>query len=213
MTTAEIETRADIGGLSHPDIDLKVLLRRNCVPAFLADVGYTSWRRKILNIPLAVGEKQKDLPDDFWQMQVMHLTTDMNSEIQYIGEDPDKMLVAEVNVTPGKPSGYYLKPRATGGLLWSVAFNSPADTAYTAICTYYSNVFFADDTSVVDMNKYIPHQFQWGLVEKLRCEIYVLRFGIGDPRYVVAEQQYETWVGRATENKELARRHTPVFVR
>ena len=45
MLTSLIEQYADIGGLSSPDINLKVLLRHNVCPAYMADVGFVAWRR------------------------------------------------------------------------------------------------------------------------------------------------------------------------
>jgi hypothetical protein len=214
MTTTQIETYADIGGISSPDINLKVLLRRNVVPAFLSDVGYVSWRRQHATLALSVaGGKQYNLADDFWQMQSLTIDPDSSKSIQYIGDDPEKVMAAELNTTPGKPTGYYLVRRVTTLLFQAVKFNYPPDQDYTARYTYYSTVPFADDTTEVELDKYLPSQFQWALVEGLKKEILFLRFGIGDPRYVAAEQAHRMWIERASENPELARRNLAAFVR
>ena len=62
MLTSLIEQYADIGGLSSPDINLKVLLRHNIVPAYMADVGFVAWRRSFGTIALVQGTVAYDLP-------------------------------------------------------------------------------------------------------------------------------------------------------
>jgi hypothetical protein len=213
MLTSLIEQYADIGGLSTPDINLKVLLRHNIVPAYMADVGFVAWRRSFATLSLVQGTTAYDLPTDFWMMQSLTLAPDFSKNLQYIGEDPEKVMAAEANVTQGKPGAWYLVRRATTMEYRRIKFNAPPDTAYTASYSYYTGPYFADDTSDVEMDKYIPNYFQWALVEALKKEILFLRFGIGDPRYVAAEQAYGVWVGRSTENPELAHRTRAAFVR
>lgn len=213
MLTSLVEQYADIGGLSSPDINLKVLLRHNIVPAFLADVGYVSWRRVAATIALVQTDQSKDLPDDFWQMQSLVISPNFSVNLQYIGDDPEKVLAAEGNTTQAKPGSWYLVRRASTLLFKKIKFNSPSDAAYTVYYTYYSNVVFTDDTTDVELDKYIPNQFQWALIEGLKKEIMFLRFGIGDPRYIASEQNYQTWVQRATESPELAHRTRAAFVR
>lgn len=213
MLTSHVEQYADIGGIAGVDINLKVLLRRNVTPAFFSDVGYVSWRRKVGSQVLIVGAggKQFDLPDDFGQMQTV--VVNPSAPLDYIGEDPEKVLAAEANTTNGEPTGYYLVRRATSEVFKRLALSCPPSTANTLRYTYYSHVPYADDTTEVELDKYIPAQFQWALVEALKMQIMWLRFGIGDPRYVAAEQAYRMWVERAMENPELARRNNPLFVR
>jgi hypothetical protein len=212
VLTSLIEQYANIADLSSPDINLKVLLRRNVVPAFMADVGYVSWRRTATTIPLIAGTSAYDLPDDFWMMQVLTLDPS-DAPLQYIGDDPEKVLSAERNVTAGKPGGYYLVRRTTSLVYKKLKFNAPADTGYTARYTYYTGPNFVDDTTDVEMDKYIPNQFQWALVEGLKKEIMFVRFGIGDSRYVASERAYGMWIERAIENPELARRTAASFAR
>lgn len=215
MMSDQIESYANVGDIAGPDLNLKVLLRHNVVPMFLADVSYVSWRRKPGSVALVIGDKQKTLPDDFWQMQVVSLNTDLTEGLPYIGEDPQKLLAAEANTNAGKPGGYYLKPRplSENGQLTSIVFDAPADTSYTAYFAYYTNIYFADDIAPVDFNKYIPAQFQWALVERLKAEIMVNRFGVADNRYLQANEAYQQWVARASQSPELARRNVAIFVR
>jgi hypothetical protein len=214
MLTSLIEQYANIADIASPDINLKVLLRRNVVPAFMADVGYVSWRRVVAALPLLnASGAGYDLPDDFWMMQVLAIAPGFSQPLQYIGDDPEKVMAAEDNTTPGKPGAYYLVRRTTTNVFKKLKFNCVPDVAYTARYTYYSGPVFTDDTTDVEMDKYIPNQFQWALVEGLKKEILWVRFGIGDPRYVQAEQAYGMWIERAKENPELARRTAASFVR
>jgi hypothetical protein len=213
MLTSLIEQYADIGGIAAPDLNLKVLLRRNVVPAFLHDVGFVSWRRQVAALPIVNPTQAYDLPEDFWMMQSLALDSAPSVPLQYIGDDAEKVMAAEVNTTPGKPGGYYLVRRTTSLVFKKIKLNAIPDVSYPAHYTYYSGVPFADDTTDVEMDKYIPTQFQWVFVEGLKKEIMFIRFGIGDPRYVAAEQSYGTWVQRAAENPELARRSHAAFVR
>jgi hypothetical protein len=216
MLCSLIETYADIGGIAQPDLNLKVLLRHNVVPAFLHDVGFVSWRRQVAALPIAASTSGYDLPEDFWMMQSLALDSAPSSPLQYIGDDAEKVMAAEIATTsgtPAQPGGYYLVRRATTQVFKRLKLNVIPDATYPAHYTYYSGVPFVDDTTDVEMDKYIPNQFQWVFVEGLKKEIMFLRFGIGDPRYVAAEQSYGTWVARASENPELARRSHVAFAR
>lgn len=213
MTTADIETYADIGGLAGPDINLKVLLRHNVVPAFFTDVGYPSWRRVPTTLSTIISTKSLDLPDDFGQMITVSISPDFSKPLQYIGEDPEKLLAAEGATVAAKPTGYYLTRRATSKVFKKIAFNCPCDQVYTIPYVYHMQPFFLDDTTSIDLDQFMPAQFQWSLVEGLKQQILFLRFGIGDPRYVTAEQSYKMWVERAMESPELARRNLAIYAR
>lgn len=213
MLTSNIEMYADIGGIASPDINLKVLLRRNVVPAYFQDVGYPSWRRRSASQVLLVGDagKQFDLPEDFGLMQSVAINP--SQPLDYIGEDPEKVMAAEAATASGAPTGYYLVRRVTTQVFKRLALNCPPAAADVLRYSYYSHVAFPDDTTEIEMDKHVPAQFQWALVEGLKMQIMWVRFGIGDPRYVAAEQSYRMWVERAMENPELARRNNPIFVR
>lgn len=215
MLTSSIETYAATGDLSSPDIDLKVMLRRNVVPAFLSDVGYPSWRRKPATFNCVASTQSYDLPDDFWQMQVVNIVlgTDDPSDVPYIGDDPQKVLLAEAATTLGKPGAYYLTRRTTTYLFKKLKFDVPPDAAYVCRYSYYSGIEFTDDTTAVELDKYIPAQFQWALVEGLKREIMFIRFGIGDSRYQASDNAYQAWVTRAAGSPELARRNTVHYSR
>lgn len=212
MMTSEVQTYADIGGISVPDLNLAALLRLSVCPKFMHDVGYTSWRRKIGTVN--ANAQAVALPTDCDMIEGVYkgAPTASNPPLIYIGENPDSVMAAEGSA-PGVPSGYYFYPDGSGNPLGFIKFSCSPSPTFTATLVYYRKFTFADNTTDVDLNLWVPSQYQWALVEKLKAEIYKIRSGIGDPGYIVAEQEYKIFVERATDNKEQARRNNPVFAR
>lgn len=202
MMTSVIQTVADIGGISQPDINLPVLLRRGVCPKFMHDVAYVSWRRKIATVANGA-----DLPTDVDIIQGVYngVPTSANPPLMYVGENPDFLIGAPPS------NGYYYKASAAGVPNGAIVYVPSSITTCTLV--YYRKFYFADDTTDVDMNLYVPEQYQWALVEGLKAEIYRVRLGLGDPNYIAAETAYKQIVERAHDNKEQARRNLPVLVR
>jgi len=204
MTTATIAAAADTKGLAGSDMDLQVLLRRNVIPAFLEDVGYVSWRRQATTASVALGARYFALATaNFWHMKTVALATEEETPLNYIGDDEVQVLKAEANTTNAKPTGYYMKIHTDG--TWRAYFDAPFDSARTVAYVYDTNILFADDTTVVNLDIYIPSQFQWALVEGLKAEIFYDRYGVGDDRYTAAKAKRDEWVQRARNSPELSR--------
>lgn len=206
MTTAQIEARADPSSVATADLNLKLELRHNVVPDFMEDVGYVSWRRKHISKPLTAAASYVDIIDNtysFSHMKSVYLEGHWDNPLSYIGEDPIEVLKAKANTVAGKPSSYYLE--SSGSAFHRVGFNVPADLAYIVWMSFDLHVKWPDDTSSVDLDTYIPSQFQWALVCGLRKFVYRERFGIGDERYQEATAEYERWKSRAKKSPELAR--------
>ncbi len=217
MTTAEIESYADVGGIAQPDVNLKVVLRRKVVPEFMRRVEYPSWRRKNTSIALLAGTQEYDLPDDFGSMKMLALNSPESTEVKYteltyVGDDPLKIMLAAGTVDAAKPTGYHFVRRTTSQLFKRVRFNCPPDLAYTCRLVYYNSVVFADDTNSVDLDKYIPDQFQWALVEGLKAYLYGVRRGLGDSRKQDADDEFDKFIALAAENQELSAQVRPKFV-
>jgi hypothetical protein len=64
----------------------------------------------------------------------------------------------------------------------------------------------------VSLDQYIPEPLQAGLIHGLRAQIMVDRFGQGDQRATLEQQQYVEWVERAKNHRDLARRNYAVFM-
>lgn len=212
MTTADIESQANLDGAAGTDMNLKVLLRRKVIPMFFKDVGYVTWRRVHNTASIAAGDTYFDLStNELDHLKQVALSVDYDNPLQYIGDVPELVQKALAATTRDKPSGYWTQFNSTGFM--RVRFNCPADTAYTVAYTYDRVVPFANDTDTLDLNQYIPWQFQWALVEGLRREIYERRWGIGDSRYQRADSEYQALVARASENLEMGRGQRAYFVR
>jgi hypothetical protein len=202
MTTAEIENFADLDGISTAELsgaNLKFVLRHKVVYEFFHDAGYPAWTRRHVARPLAAAAQFVDIDnDDFRHMKKVALAPDYDTGLPYFGDDESWIMAAKANTTAGKPTGYMLE--FDGSLFRRVFFNCPADTAYTVALVYDRMIPFPDDTSSVQLNPYIPADFQWGLVLGLRKQIYMTRFGIQDDRYMSAAQEYGEYIARIAES-------------
>lgn len=207
MTTAQIETRADIGQLASGDVDLRVLLRREVIPQFLTDVGNVEWRRAFATVTTTPNQQADNLPSDFMEMAWVRIGPDYATELFYIGEDQTALVAAETNTVAGKPTGYYFiagNSKAVEQIKWDVVPNA----AYAMRLCYWKTIPFSDDTSSVDLNKYIPEQFQWGIVYRLKAALLEIRLGVGDPRFASAMKMYEGELMKARQRR-LGPVHTP----
>lgn len=214
MTTDQIEAAADRGDLGAGDFNAKMVLRHNVVQMFMEDVGRVGWRRKTYTFNTVIGTKEYAMPTDFHEAQGVYLPTDYDNSLKYIGEDPDLLARAESNVTNSTPTGYYIEQGSTSPNSWqTLKFQAPAVAVLAIRVVYYRYVRFADDSTNVDMAGFIPAPYHWGLVEGLRAELYLDRFGQGDPRYAAAIGSYEKWISRAGGKRELAARNYAVYAR
>lgn len=208
MTTAEIEGYANEEGLviGSSDINLKVRLRRKVIPKWEMDVGECSWRRKNGTLPVTAGDREYDLPADFGKMLDLPEWRDSSRTVRrlrYIGEDSTAMAEAEASTTPGSPTAYYFS-RVTGPptVLRAIKFDVIPSAAFTLLYSYLSEIQFADLTTAVELDNYMPLKFQWALVEALKLEIYNGRISIHDERVKTAKEEYQSYVDRAMEYRE-----------
>lgn len=202
MTT---ETLANLANLDNvgSGLDLQVILRDLVFPEFFLDVGEASWRNAVDSVSLVAGDRQKDLPDDFWAMKSILIPPTGSTqvakgegELKYIGEDTAAMLAAEVNTTQRKPTGYWIAARAGTagdpgvGSFRAVRFDAPSDAPYTATFVYERGPVFADAQTNVNLDTWMPSIAQGALVKLLRRRVMEDRFGQNDPRYVLANDEY-----------------------
>jgi len=217
MTTADAINNANDANLAYPDIDLGTLLRDKILFELFEDVPLeVSWRRKSGTINIVQGTYDYALPADFDFFKELSLDPDNDLYLEYIGDQPDKMMASAANIANAfqqKPSGYYLYRVAdpTYGAVTHITFDSPPDAAYTARYLYFFSYKFLAQESV-ELDLYIPPQFQWGIVEGLQREIYRRRFGVGDARYQSAASEFERYKARAANRPELANNNKAVFV-
>jgi hypothetical protein len=201
MTTDDVITQANVGGIAGPDLDLTALLRDKVLPEFLADVRTPAWRRKSATVTLAAGTRRYDLPNDFDVALAVYSSVDADP-LEYIGEDPRKVLAAET-ATAGTVTGYLVETPAESGARHGLALSCPPDATGTLYLLYAKGGWMAEDGPVVDLDTVMPRRLHWALVEGLKREVYRERFGLGDARFQAAAAEFEAWKQRAANWREM----------
>ncbi len=210
MTTSLVIQQANIDGIATPELDLEILLRLSVIPKFLSDVGYTSWRRTIHNATIDAGLSQITLPVNAGHIKKLMIGPDFTKEVEYAGDTTLDALAIDITDT-GAPTKYYFVTAAGGNL---IQLNSTLSEETNFRLMYdVSGIFGRDLTTNVDLDNYIPEQWQWALVEGLKEEIYDRRFGAGDKRAERAASKYAGWVARASESREMTHPRREIYVR
>lgn len=218
MTSDQIIALANKDAIGN-GLDLEMILRTEACLEFFSDIGDVRWRRISTTLTLTIGTKTADLPDDFWKMIDLKIpptgstTLVKKDSLKYIGEDHSLVEQAEFNSVPAKPSGYYIVQRSSDSTWRSVKFDTPPDAAYIAYYTYLRGPVFADLSTPVDMDEFVPRELQITLAECLRRKILLDRVGQGDPRYAVAQAQYDKGIAKIVGGaQDQARRNYVVTV-
>lgn len=218
MRWSQIIGIANADGIALPDLDLMVVLGQNVLPAFIMDCGsgYTNWRRTRLTIDVLIDTATYTLPQYVSTVQdifpVLDTAGSLGDKLRYLGEISEGLV--GTFVTPalkGLPDCYTLSQNvpstgtatlatASGGLV--VWFNKTHDRNRTYRVAADIGLPTSDFNSDHDMNTWVPPEYQWGLVEGLKMELYKTRFGAGDKRYALAERERDKWVMRASVNTE-----------
>ena len=79
MTTSQIENAANRGDTATADFPIQLVLRSNCIPAFLEDAGRIGWRTKTFLLSTVVGQQAYKLPPDFFEVAEVYLPPDTSS--------------------------------------------------------------------------------------------------------------------------------------
>lgn len=214
MTTLDIETEANRDGAATGDLNLKTMLRLKVVPLFLEDVGYVGWRRVRETKPLPAALNYVDIGSGtqrFGHMREIYLTVDPDTQLEFIGDDDRKVLKAKSNTVAARPANYFIE--GSGSTFNRVSFDAPADQAYTVALVWDFHIEFPNMIDAVDLDPYIPREFQWALVDGLQREIFSRRFGQSDDRYMRADSEYQRGVAIARENSEKSRGSKPRYAR
>lgn len=223
MTTTVVASQANAGNLATSELDLQVLLRRQVIPKFFEDIdnvgGKPWWRKQLWTQAVAVGDRDYLLPNDFNAFIDDPKTSDGNT-IGYRGEFDHDIITAEFalanNQTDSQPLGYYLLPDTEGTptlaapRLWLTSI--PA-AAFTMKGIYERTIYFANDSTEVELNPYIPPKYQYALVFALKELIAIDRYGAGDKRATLYKDQYWQVVNGTRLNKHAAPRNRQFLLR
>ncbi len=206
MTTTEIASYADPSGLTvgASDLNLQVLLRRKVVPKWEMDVGKVAWRLKNATVSIVAGTQEYDLASNFFEMAdespIFVGTDDVQHVLTYLGDDPGAILRTEAALESTTPAGYWIVPLGSSPKqLRRLKLDASPVTAGTLYYAYYSKIPFADNSTPVELDDFMPDVLQWGLVEGLQAEVLRQRFSINDPRLPKAEEAYALYVSMALE--------------
>lgn len=203
MTTTEIIAAANFGGIAAPDMDLSAILVYAIAPEVETETGSAWWRRAVTAVDIVAGERRYALPHDLRSIISVRLSED-GDDLQYIGEDPAKVLAAE-SATAETPTGYLVEVGGPGGEPYGLAFNRPPQSSGTAYIRYRRAILTPEDGSGLDLVARMPRELHWCLVEGLKREIYLERAGKDDTRFVAAASNFEMWKQRAAAFSEAGR--------
>lgn len=229
MTTAQVEFYADPQKIGN-DLWTRAILRRKVVPEFLEGVGKVGWRRKTFLAMLNPTVQSIDLPMDFGKVDEVTLWATSGSPpppngpcpipLHYIGDDGVMRLAAEEASTVFQaPTGYWIDRTQTSPNRYAtVKFSYPADQQYRVRLIYYLEINFPDDRTPLELDNFIPTQFQWAFVHGLKAEIYDMQPKVGPAAqaYMISlgqeRQAFGDWIEKARANKELTDQQKMNFV-
>lgn len=230
MTTADIVSEVSNGDLATGTININFRLRRVVIPTFLADVdrrcGRPWWRTGFLTLNVVANTREYALTNDFRRMDKLSVYDADDpaiggyNEIVYRGEFAHDMLLAELGGADDDgdnhlPLGFYILMRdgAGGGsapyppLLY---FTRTPTINFTAKGKYEKRVYFADNTTSVDLNLYIPEEWQVGIVHLLEYTLFKARYGAGDKRSGDARKDYDSFLESMVTAKHPAQQRRVV---
>lgn len=217
MNASLVETLANRGDLATADFQIGATLRFGVIPEFLTDVARVGWRKRTVSLTLPQGAREVALPRDFGDMGgiwIPPIQDPSDPGLIYFGESDVEVANAEETTDPGAPAGYYLPMASSGDLSHrAVRVDRPADRNYSLRSVYFWKIPFENDQDdSIDLDLYIPSQYQWALVDLLRAKIIDDRYSEGDPRYQAAMDSYNKWVSKVLVTRELARRNHVIYV-
>jgi len=211
MTTAQIEEFADFEKIATPNFPVKVYLRRMVIPDFCNRVGLVGWRRLTEFVTVPVAGRAVDISAHFATVSSVWRG---ECKLDFIGDSEYKLAIAVANQTPGQPSAWYLGFNASADYndqsvvgpinVRKVMLAAPADAVTELAVNGWKTPYFDDDTNPVNLDPFIPFQYQWGLVEGLKAEIFSDRLGQGDDRTKKAMAKYEYWIAQAQSETTIS---------
>lgn len=203
MNVTELLALADPSGLAKPDLDLKAILAKKIAPEFLHDIRGVSWRRRFFTFTTEVGVQTYDMPSTFGTALSARISGS-DVPLEYIGESDEKIVAALNSPSSGKPYSYWFALAGDdSNALQQLWFNCPADVASYTVQVWYKWIVPPDLPDDFGFDSYIPSWLQYGLVAGLKRELYVERYGLGDPRGPYYDTEFTSWKQRAGTQREI----------
>ena len=208
MLLSQIEAMAGKGNIATGAFNVRNTLRFEVIPEFYRHVGDVTWLRRGTTITVVPGERTFRLPRDF---RSVISAGGKERPLCYIGEDPVLVARAEAQQTASCPRGYYIVKDAE--CKWrAIKFDAPSDMEYLVPLVYRSRLSFGNDADEVELDEFIPEDYQQALLQGLKAEIYLDRYGQGDERYKTAAARFIEICEQAKEGAhDLAQRNYAVY--
>lgn len=222
MTTAELLTELSYGDLATGAINMEFRLRRLLIPEFLNDVdkvcGKPWWRWGFLTLSVVANTRSYALPTDF-RMADKLAVYDADEpaiggyfELTYRGEFSSDQLLAELGgADDGErdmPLGYYVvssDDATSSTTARPLLYLTKTPTInFTIKGRYTKRVPFADNTTSVNLDAFIPIEWQVVLFKMCERELAKARYGSGDKRYDLADKEYRTALNTKIGDKHAA---------
>lgn len=209
MTLTDVEVIANRGNIATAEFRIGLILRKKVLPEFYREVYAESdptWARKTATLDTVINTRAYMLPADFQQMVRF-------DGLKYIGEDAELVLKAEKSTntgTQGSPEGYYIVRLKKGRQELRLAGWPSQAASYPYV--YRSRLVVVDEADDIELDDFIPQDYQDALIEGLWAEILLDRVGQGDPRYGAAREGFLRICDAArTQAHDPARRNYAVY--
>jgi len=203
VTTDEVVAAADPENIASRDINLRLFLKNNALPAYLHDLGYPFFSRDQQTAQVAADATFVDLNGVTNIRSIKHVSIQVGSEwpaLDNIGEDSARKLTALRDIASGtsaKPTGWWLSWSGTG---WNrINFDKKTDSSYWVGIEWYRSIPY-DGVSNLQLDPFIPPDMQFPLVLLCRAEKERNRIGQGENRYPITMQEYQMWLERVITN-------------
>lgn len=197
MRLSQIEAAASKGGIATGAFNIRSALRFEVIPEFYRKIGGVSWLNRHNRINVIPDLRDYDLPRDFRSMvsvggAIWPNTYARSEPLRYIGEDPALVTASEAATTASQtaPQGYYIV-YSVERKMRAIRIDTIPGMPFTLPYVYRSRLVFHSDVDDVELDEFIPEDYQQALIQGLKREIYLDRFGQGDPRYQVAAAKFE----------------------
>lgn len=226
MTLEDIAKAIDRGKSARADYVVLDVLRTEILPRFFGDidtvVGDIFWRRSNAGTLNTVpGLERYGLPGDFRHMGALGKRG--SCAMAYIGDDEDLLRryqglaaggTGETVIT--EPQGYWVelsvsvnddKPDSP----YTLVFSTKPRSVYSVDYTYYTTPDLRQAPNTIDMDKYVPFEYQHALIALGRADLISDRNGGEDPQVQANLNVYANWLKGLGSKKRGGRPQLPVY--
>jgi hypothetical protein len=158
------------------------------------------WRKKDFILPLSIGVASYDFstlaPDFAGQIQDVYLLNGdgtVGCQLTPIVTEGG-LICAKTATVANTPAGYLLDVTTS---LFTLRLQAPSSVAQSLFITYWASpmVTDVDSTEVIPL---VPQSLHYGLFNMLERRIYEILYGQEDPRWMIKEKSYQTFLVEAS---------------